>query len=209
MASLLRSACTGTSIASICWANKRRGCHRAMPHYSSKGFGTLNSISLSPKRLLSCRKLGNTLVPLPLNGNDFFVSWTGHILLAILYGKVVIIPMELSSGKFLLIKFRSLKEFWQWILFEQTRIFRKFVPKKSGKMKGLFSFRSQSRIRFCLHLLPTNCPAYYWDGFVYLSSDQIDLTPNILASMITTTCLLPPLPPTASYKMTIPDELNE
>ena len=47
-----------------------------------------------------------------------------------------------------------------------------------------------------------------------MSSDQIDLTPNILASMITTTCLPPPLPPTASYKMTTerlrtPDELNE
>ena len=47
-----------------------------------------------------------------------------------------------------------------------------------------------------------------------MSSDRIDLTPNILASMITTTCLPPPLPPTASYKMTTerlitPDELNE
>ena len=47
-----------------------------------------------------------------------------------------------------------------------------------------------------------------------MSSDQIDLTPNILASMITTTCLPPPLPSDRIYKMTTerlrtPDELNE
>jgi len=73
--------------------------------------------------------------PLPfwiLNRNEVFV-WPKESMKIFLRAKVVTIHSELSSGKFLLIKFCLPKNFgsWQWWLFEQTRIFLRIC---SGKL---------------------------------------------------------------------------
>ncbi len=138
MASLPRSACTDTSIASSCWANTRRGCHRAVPHYSSKGFETLNSIPLSPKRLLSCRKLGDTLVPLPLRILERIFELNRHIFWAIWYLKVVIIPSELSVENFC------------WSNFARQRILAVMIvwTDKNLSQTSFWKSRVRWRVRF-------------------------------------------------------------
>ena len=81
---------TDTSIASSCWANTRRGCHRAVPHSFLNGFEPY-SIPLSQKRLLPCLKWETFRAPpfrmlnregeifvLPRNSYDDF-ELNGHI----------------------------------------------------------------------------------------------------------------------------------
>ena len=118
------------------------------------------------------------------------------------------IPRELSSGKFLLINFARSKHFGgEFCLTDKKQFFQTLFWKfwwvcelKIRELKVRFLTVTTIENSVLPPPLPTNYPAYYWEGFVYLSSDQIDLTPNILASMITTTCLPPPLPPTASTR---------
>jgi hypothetical protein len=178
----------------------------------------LISFPLSPKRLLSFPWVRTLLCPSVhyfLWMEELFVSWNEHICelkhtypFSDIIGKVVIIPMELSSGKFLLINFARSKYFGgEFCLTDKKQFFQTLFWKfwwvcelKIRELKVRFLTVTTIENSVLPPPLPTNYPAYYWEGFVYLSSDQIDLTPNILASMITTTCLPPPLPPTASTR---------
>ena len=149
---------TDTSIASSCWANTRRGCHRAVPHSFLKGRRDPISFPLSPKRLLSFPWV-RTLLCLSV---QFYSERIEIFELERTYPFSDIIressniPRELSSGKFLLINFARSKYFGgEFCLTARNNFFFRLC---SGNSDGYVSWRfvflrsQQSRIRFCLHL---------------------------------------------------------
>ena len=122
---------TDTSIASSCWANTRRGCHRAVPHSFLKGLETSSRFLFRQRGCFHFREYEHSCAfpfSFILNGLRF-LSWNGHILLAILRESSNI-PRELSSGKFLLIKFRSPKNFGSDDCLNRQESFSDFVLKK-------------------------------------------------------------------------------
>ena len=128
---------TDTSIASSCWANTRRGCHRPCLIHSSKGVET-------PSRGCFLAEWQTILCP---SVQNFERKW--GFCLDFLEGKSSYLRflVNYQVENFCWSNFAR-KEFWQWWLFEQTRIFLRLCSGKVGWDVGSFSFRCNREFGF-------------------------------------------------------------
>ena len=133
---------TDTSIASSCWANTRRGFHLAVPHSFLKGWRDPISFPLSQKRLLSCQKLADTIVPPPFrisNRDEVFV-WPKESMNNFLGQKQLRFLVNYQVENFCWSNFAR-----QWILavmilWTDKNLSQTSFWKKAGKMKGFVFF---------------------------------------------------------------------